>query len=207
MLSNMIPNYNQEIERLREVAPAGFTLAFNLTFRGPEHLHTEFPKEWQEIYQSKNYFFLDPILLWTFTNTGERRWSEVTMPDVRGVLAAARPFGLVYGAIFARRRGDRRSLLSIARPDREFTDTEISIVGARFDSWVDMVIGTVALTPGELEVLRALKDGLGQQEIALKLGVSESAVKQRCLKACAKLNARTRTQAVAIAVARNYFES
>ena len=59
----------------------------------------------------------------------------------------------------------------------------------------------------ELDVLGGLKDGLGQFEISQHLGISESTVKQRALKACTKLGAKSRTQAVAIAVARNYFES
>ena len=37
-----------------------------------------------------------------------------------------------------------------------------------------------------------------------KLGIAEATVTQRAQKACAKLGAKTRTQAVAIAVARNY---
>lgn len=205
MLSNMIPNYDQEMERLFGWGPSGFVLAFNVTFRGPEHLHSTYPKDWQTIYQNRNYFFLDPINFWTFTNSGQKRWSEIKIPDMRGILPEASKFGLSYGAIFSRKRQDKKSLLSVARADRELTDTEIEVIGAKFDSWVDMVVGGPSLTDGELEVLRYLKDGLGQAEIADCLGLSESAVKQRCIRACAKLDAKTRTQAVAIAVARNYF--
>lgn len=206
MLANMIPNYSQEMDHLREWGPQGFTLAFNLTYRGPEHLHTELPDEWRAIYEENNYFSVDPILVWTLRNTGGKRWSEVHLPDVDRVLVRARGFGLKFGGIFSRKRGNKRSLLSVARADRELTDTEMEVIGARFDSWVDMVIGGPDLTKGELEVLRALKNGMGQHEISEAIGISESAVKQRCMKACAKLNARTRTQAVAIAVARNYFD-
>ena len=201
----MIPNYHQEVERLLQYGPSGFVLAFNMTFRGPEHLHSAFPKDWVTIYQNKNYFFLDPINLWTFSQVGEKRWSEIRLPDLRGVLPEAKKFGLVYGAIFSRKRLDKRSLLSVARSDRELTDAEMDIIGAKFDGWIDMVVGGTPLTEGELQVLRCLKDGLGRQEIAQHLGLSESGVKQRCVKACAKLKAKTLTQAVAIAVARNYF--
>ena len=68
----------------------------------------------------------------------------------------------------------------------------------------DLVLNRAALTPAELDVLRCFRDGLGQIETATQLGIAESTVKQRALKACGKLGAKSRTQAVAIAVARNY---
>jgi LuxR family transcriptional regulator, quorum-sensing system regulator SdiA len=206
MLSNMIPNYDAEIERLREIAPAGLILAFNLTPRGAEHFHAEQPPAWRKLYEDRNYQFLDPVFLWSVRNSGNRRWSEVTIPDLKGILVEARRFGLVYGAIFSRKINGKHSVLSLARSDRELTDIEMELAAAKFESFLDIVVGAPLLTDGELEVLRALKDGLGQSEIAEKLGISESAVKLRCQKASSKLNARTRTQAVAIAVARNFFE-
>ena len=60
------------------------------------------------------------------------------------------------------------------------------------------------VTPAELDVLRCFRDGLGQIETATQLAIAESTVKQRAVKACGKLGAKSRTQAVAIAVARNY---
>ena len=207
MLSNLIPNYNTEIEKLRQWAPSGFILAFNLTFRGPEHLHSGYPDAWRRLYEHRNYFFTDPILVWTVANSGNRRWSEIRLPDIRGVLTEARKFDLNYGAVFSRKSNYKRSFLTLSRPDREFSDTEMEVIGEKFDAWVDMVVGRIQLTDGELDVLRGLKDGLGQSEIAEVLGLSESAVKQRCIKACTKLQAKTRAQAVAIAVARNYFDS
>ena len=206
-LAAMIPNYDSEVDRLLQYGPSGFVLAFNLTFRGPEHLHSAYPEEWVKLYQDRNYFFLDPINFWTFSHIGEKRWSEIKLPDVRGVMAEAKKYGLVYGAIFSRKRNDKKSLLSVARADRELTDLEIEIIGAKFDGWIDMVVGRTLLTDGELDVLRALRDGLDRQEIAARLGMSESGVKQRGVKACSKLNAKTLTQAVAIAVARNYFDN
>lgn len=207
MLATFIPNYETELEKLRSWGPSGFILAFNLTFRGPEYLHSEFPIEWRRIYEKRNYFFTDPVLVWTINNSGNKRWSEIRIPDVRRMMPEARKFDLNHGAVFSRKRDYKRSFLSISRADRELSDTEIEIIGEKFDVWVDIIVGRRELTEGELDVLRGLKDGLGQKEIACDLGISESTVKQRALKACSKLRAKTRTQAVAIAVARNYFDS
>lgn len=206
MLSNLIPNYDDEIQKLRDWGPSGFILAFNLTFRGPEHLHSEYPPEWRDIYEARNYFFTDPILVWAVGNSGNRRWSEIRLPDIRDMMTEAKAFDLNYGAVFSRKSESKRSFLTISRNDREFTDTEIEIIGEKFSVWVDIVIGRKELTDAELDVLRGLKDGLGQSAIATQLGIAESTVKQRAQKACGKLGAKTRTQAVAIAVARNYFD-
>ncbi len=205
MLDTLIPNFEQELTKLREVGTSGFVLGFGLSFQGPEHLHSEFPDEWRRIYETRNYFIADPILLWHITNTGRRRWSEVKLPDLREVMEAAKPFGLVYGAVFSRKNGLKRSFMTVARSDRELTDTEIEVLDTKFATWVDLVMDRAALSQGELEVLRGFRDGLGQRDVADALCIAESTVKQRAIKACKKLNAKTRTQAVAVAVARNYF--
>lgn len=202
----MIPNYEAEIEKLRQIGTSGFILAFNMTFRGPEHLHSEYPKLWRRIYEERNYYFVDPVLLWGVSRTGNKRWSEIRLPDVRNVMTEARKFDLNYGAVFSRKYQYKRSFLTVARADRELTDVELEVLGSKFDSWVEMVVGNVHLTEAEQEVLRYLRDGLGQREIADTLGISESAVKQRVQKACSKLQAKTRAQAVAIAVARNLLD-
>lgn len=204
MLSNLIPNYDDEIEKLREWAPSGFILAFNLTFRGPEHLHSEYPEAWRKLYEERNYFFTDPILVWAVGNSGSRRWSEIKLPDIRGMMTEACLFDLNYGAVFSRKNGQKRSFLTMSRKDREFTDTELEVIDEKFSVWADIVIGKRDLTDRELDVLRCLRDGLGQAETAAELGIAESTVKQRALKACSKLGAQNRIQAVAIAVARNY---
>lgn len=206
MLSNLIPNYEDEIQKLREWGPSGFILAFNLTFRGPEHLHSEYPQVWRELYEDRNYFFTDPILVWAVGNSGHRRWSEIKLPDIRNMMEEARAFDLNYGAVFSRKSEFKRSFLTISRSDREFTDIELEIINEKFSVWVGMVVGKKELTDGELDVLRALKNGYGQSAIADHLGIAESTVKQRAQKACTKLGAKTRAQAVAIAVARNYFD-
>lgn len=64
--------------------------------------------------------------------------------------------------------------------------------------WYQPTIGQ-ALATQELECLRLLADGMHQSEIAERQFVSESTVKSALFRARAKLNARTNTQAVALA--------
>jgi DNA-binding NarL/FixJ family response regulator len=52
------------------------------------------------------------------------------------------------------------------------------------------------LTPRETEVLRLLADGLGNKDIAVKLGISEHTIKFHIRSILGKLGAATRTEAV-----------
>lgn len=206
LLIRLIPSFDREVLDLHDLAPAGFIIAFNMTFRGPEHMHSAYPAKWREEYEDRNYFAGDPVLTWALISSGSKRWSELIVPDVRKVMLRGASFGLKFGAVFSTKRGRKRSFLTMARTDREFTDSEIEQVNAKFQLWCDLVTNRAALTDKELEVLRLLRDGLGQQEIADTLNIAESTVKQRAVNATGKLGANNRTQAVAIAMARGYLD-
>ena len=57
-----------------------------------------------------------------------------------------------------------------------------------------------ALTPREAEVLAHVADGLSHDEIGRQLSISPETVRTHVRKACERLNARTRTHAVATAL-------
>ncbi|MEK6275625.1 MAG: helix-turn-helix transcriptional regulator [Actinomycetota bacterium] len=57
-----------------------------------------------------------------------------------------------------------------------------------------------ALTPRESEVLAQVADGLSHDEIGRRLSISPETVRTHVRKACDRLNARTRTHAVATAL-------
>lgn len=57
-----------------------------------------------------------------------------------------------------------------------------------------------ALTPREIEVLRALGEGLANKEIAARLGISEHTIKFHVGSIMSKLGAGTRTEAVTIGI-------
>jgi DNA-binding NarL/FixJ family response regulator len=56
------------------------------------------------------------------------------------------------------------------------------------------------LTPRELDVLKLLAEGLQHEEIGRRLGISSETVRTHLRKACDRLGAATRTQAVATAL-------
>lgn len=58
------------------------------------------------------------------------------------------------------------------------------------------------LTPRELQVLRMLADGIGNKEIASRLGISDHTAKFHVTQILGKLGAGSRTEAVAIGIRR-----
>ena len=205
MLHDLIPSFDKEIAALHDMAPSGFIMGFNLTYQGPEHLFNAYPEAWRDIYQERNYFFSDPIARWTIEQEGWVRWSAVKKSALdMPFMHAAQQFGLNYGVAISRKTDLKRSFLTLAHPSKEFTDEQIIKVVTKFNTWTDLVLNRASLTAGELDVLAGLRDGLGQRAVAERLGIAEATVTQRAQKACSKLGAKSRTQAVAIAVARNY---
>lgn len=204
MVKALIPNFENELKALREIGNAGFIIGFNMTFRGPEHMHTEYPAEWRVEYESKAYYAMDPVLMWAVGTTGQKRWSAIRLPDPRKVLMRGAAHGLKYGAVFAVKRDSGKSFLTIARNDRELTDAEMQHVGLKFGLWCDSFDTQDVLTQKELDVLALLRDGQAIKDIAGTLGIAEPTVKQRAASATKKLRATNRTQAVAMAVSRGF---
>ncbi len=199
-----IPEIDLVLPLYRIMAPAGFIIAFNLTMRGPEYYHCEYPQAWQREYEAKNYAWGDPIMLWAAINTGDKRWSDVRFPDLIGVFKAAQRFNINYGATFSRKHGSKKSVLTVAHDTREFTDEEMLIFARSFDVLVLDAKINGTLTEAELDTLRCVQQVMEYPEIAVQLGISVPTVKVRVEKARSKLGARNTPQAIAIAVRRNY---
>lgn len=188
------------------LGPEGFLIGFNYTFTGPEYMVSGYPEDWRAEYEERNYFMGDPVLMWMSMNSGMRRWSEIKLPDVRGIMKRAEERGIRYGVAVSIKKGRKRSICTAARSDRELTDAELQRLSAKFEVWCELTTNRAALTEGELEVLRRLRNGLTQKVIAAELGIAEATVKQRAITATNKLGASNRIQAVAVAMTRGYFD-
>ncbi|MEZ5730813.1 MAG: LuxR family transcriptional regulator [Paracoccaceae bacterium] len=189
-------------EEFSALAPAGYYIALRVGFAFPLAEHNALPPAWIDCYTSQSYMVFDPVMQWVYRNFGTIRWSEITLPDPRGVLREAAKHGLRYGVAVSfddpSPKG-QRSFGSFARADREFTDDEVETLIRRLQ-WLHVVSAPPTnLTRAELEALKMVKDGMLLKEIANKLGVSEGAVKQRLKNAKAKLGAKTGSQAVSAA--------
>lgn len=205
-------NYENAIEPVRRIGSAGYVVSFNFRYRGPEFFESTYPEKWQRLYDERNYYSLDPVLLWAITNRkgGDKRWSEIPFPSpgklpfIQNVPERAAEYGLKYGAIIARNVNGRRSALSVAREDREVTNQEISILSQLFDELTRVVDGSCGLNDKELSVLKSLNDGHTDASAADLLGIPLPTLKSCKTSARKKLGCKTYTQAVGLAVKRNY---
>jgi LuxR family transcriptional regulator len=116
-----------EIERylayLGDRSPAGFAIAFHIRFTTPAFLFQTYDRRWLDLYSLQGLVMQDPIVNFGFHGTGWRRWSDLDDPG--GVLVQSAAFGLAYGLAVAIEEGGSRSVAGLARPDREFSDTEV----------------------------------------------------------------------------------
>ncbi len=186
-------------ERIAPLATGGYHIALRVEFAFPAFEHNSLPGEWVRAYTQGGYMLDDPITRWVYENTGIVRWSALDYPDPRGILDMARDHGLPFGAAASVRAEDDqgiRSYASLARTDREFTDAELDTLLGLLTELHETTVQPCQLTDAELETLQHLAAGLIMKEIAYRLGISESAVKQRLSSAKSKLSARTTTQAV-----------
>jgi len=186
----------------RDLAPAGHYVALRIGFAFPLVEQNLLPRSWVEHYTRQNFMLVDPVMRWLYGHAGAARWSAITLPDPKHVLAQAALHGLNYGvAICFDDPGPKgqRSFGSFCRSDREFLDSEITVLAKKLEWLHRAAAPPTNLTRSELEALRLVKDGMLVKEIASLLGVSEGAVKQRLKNAKLKLGAKTGSQAVSAA--------
>lgn len=185
------------------LAPAGYYLALRVGFAFPVFEHNVLPQSWVEEYTEKGMMLDDPVMQWVYRNTGTIRWSDLADRDPRGMLEAAARHGMTHGAAICVTGQDtsQRSFGMFARKDRPFRDDELQQMDHLLHELHRQSAPTNKLTAAELEALTMVKEGMILKEIAFNLGVSEGAIKQRLKNARIKLNARTGSHAVSIAVA------
>ena len=183
-------------------ATAGYFLAIRVGFGFPQTEYNQFPEAWVAEYTRDGLLIEDPVMRWVYRNEGAVRWSTLSDADLSGVLVRAAAHGLRYGLSVSHRDADGafRSFGSFARRDREFRDDEAMDLRGLLQGVHQSSQPTSRLTAAEREALGLVRDGRLLKEIAIELGISETAVKQRLKNARLKLHARTGSHAVSIAV-------
>ncbi len=171
----------------------------------PAYYTITYPSNWVEVYDRHKYFLSDPVVLWSLTNDGARRWSDIKVPDIRGVFRAARPFGLRYGVCISISSERGKSVLSASRDDRELTDMEIQFLTEGFRAEVALFDAPTGLTESDIRLLRQLAEDSSVRESSVTMGISETAAKQKLSRIRKKLGCATNTGAVAAALRRRVF--
>ena len=185
-----------ELRKLDQFAEAGYFLALHIRFTTPVMLFQTYNAEWSQHYTQNGYVLRDPMTAWSFAYKGATRWSSPRIPDPFGIFEEARKFGLRYGVTVSTGPILSRTVCSVARSDREFTDDEIARIEALVVSLHGMVDPDVSLTDAQIEALKCVADGHRHTAAANILGISESALKLRLSAARDKLMARTTAEAI-----------
>lgn len=158
-------------QRLETLAPAGYTAGVHIRFAAPLYLKSTYPEAWQELYADNSYALRDPLVFWGISKVGRTRWSEVALPDPFGVLRQAAEHGLPYGAVVSCGKITSRTIVGVARADREFTDAEIAEVEAAARDLHAQAAPPADLAPEEKAALRLVDGGRSPEVAATVMGM------------------------------------
>lgn len=186
----------EELQTLSEIAPMGYTVGLHIRFATPLVHKSTYPPAWVEYYNGHSYYLRDPLVFWGIGVEGTTRWSAIPLPDPFGVMRKAAVHGLNYGAVSSCGPITSRSIVGIARSDREFADAELE---ALREATIRLHITSKPpseLTKAQIEALRCVANGDRHSAAANMLGITESAFKARLQSARIRLEARTTSEAV-----------
>lgn len=185
-----------DLHELSLLAPSGYFVGLHIRFTSPMMTLQTYPTAWTDHYTAQAYALRDPIVAWGFSTEGSCRWSSLNIPDPFEIMAQAADHGLVYGVTVACGEIRSRTIGSVSRADREFTDSEISEVSSIIRRLHRKTEPPDSLTQAQIEALRLIAEGDRHAAAAAKLNISESALKARLTAARTKLLARTTAEAI-----------
>jgi len=188
---------------MSELAPGGFSAGIRLRFGRPTVLVTTYPREWTEVYDGMHAALADPAIIWGLVNTGVRRWSEISLPDPFGIFDKAAEHGLTFGATTSVGPPTSKSISSIGRGDREFTDEELFQFRSEIELLHDIIGRRKPMAETHLRVLEAYSRGLTCDEICAQLGIPRTVLKYRLSGARKRLGAKSNVEAVRLATELN----
>lgn len=181
---------------LGQEAPSGYYLALHVRFASPLMMFQTYDPDWIEHYTQNAYALRDPIVAWGISRTGATRWSDIDLPDPFGIFAEAAAYGLAFGVCISCGPMSSRTIASVARADREFSDEEIARISGTVLHLHHETEPPDNLTRAEKEALQVLASGERYAAGSARLGISESALKARLSTARKKLFARTSAEAI-----------
>lgn len=184
------------LDKLDALAPLGYNVGLHIRFASPLIYKSSYPKAWVDHYNSHSYYLRDPLVFWGVGIEGTTRWSAIPLPDPFGVMKKAANHGLNYGAVSSYGPITSRSIVGVARSDREFDDDELDRLKEITIQLHIEAKPPSELTSAQVEALQLIANGDRHAAAAAKLGISESALKARLNSARVRLEARTTSEAI-----------
>jgi len=147
-------NLSQALSEFKDRSVSGYAMGLHIEFTTPTYFFQSYPHPWLDHYSKHGLLMQDPTVSWCFENTGVCRWSD--LEDPAGVLSQAADYGMRYGMVYATNTGGSHSMSGFARPDREFTDTEIAELVERFEAMHVATTDQAALDPEIVDQLKKM---------------------------------------------------
>ncbi len=206
MIARLISDYKRHASLFDELGTSGYTVALKVRNVSPELYYSSLPQSWIVRYTNNSFMMADPVVDYMYRGSGVTRWSEIQ--HSRGptktaeFLSVARSEGLSYGAAVVRRHKGAphlKSLVSVARPDRELTDSELIDLAHSFDALLTKLEEHQRPTERQIKVLQLLSEGHTHATCSKELHVSPDTIKREIELVRRVLGAKNATEAVAIA--------
>lgn len=202
------------LQQLLDVDNAVYGLAklnSNGNLSSYEILNLSYPQEWLDLYSRSGFHEIDPISKENFSNFELQYWNDTYKKYDCGeeFIAAAREFDLHNGYACGIRssKGTEGSLFSIAGKFKNHSRDRfiLSTLGPHLHNAFYSVLSSrkkvsFGLSKREKEVLSWIMVGKSSWDISVILSISERTVKFHVDNIMVKLDAVSRTHAVAIAV-------
>jgi DNA-binding CsgD family transcriptional regulator len=177
-------------------------------------VNINYPSEWVELYVTRNYQQIDPVLKENFANFRLQYWADTyrKMPPPKEFLCLAEDFGLDRGYTHGVRSftGEEGSLFSFSGRTVEHSERTATILDVFIPHLHQALCRVVKcestrtagspLSLREKEVLQWMTQGKSSWDISRILHISERTVHFHGQNIKQKLNASSRSHAVAIAV-------
>lgn len=176
-------------------------------------MNVSYPKEWLSVYEEKKLYLVDPIVNHQFKFSGTQLWADTykkykdTVPP--DFIYNADSFGLKYGITSGLKSISKNlaSIITFSNHSDYFKDHQkmiMDILTPHLHEALNRVLKEAEkkefpyLTSREKEILSWIKEGKTNWEISAILNISERTVKFHVQNILSKLDAVSKTQAVAI---------
>ena len=202
------------------VGIAGMTVIASGMVSGPRlaagevfHFHN-WPPGWLALYEARGFLDRDPLPRWAIVSGAAARWSDILarLPahdPGREIAELAGAFGLREGLVTPVRSLDGHlGLVSVGGPEPSLSDARCHylqvVCTATLHRAEALAAGaavrtTPSLSRRERECVALLTQGMGEREIASRLGIREVTARFHLDNARLKTGARSRTHLAAIA--------
>jgi DNA-binding CsgD family transcriptional regulator len=177
-------------------------------------INISYPAEWLNLYFTRKYYQVDPIVKENFTKFRLQYWTDTykTNAPPKEFLSTAQDFGLENGYTIGigNLNGTKGSLMSISGKSvehRNRTQAILELFISHLHEALSRILDqnnvkyiTSSLSPREMEILKWIGQGKSSWDISMILGISERTVNFHVNNIKQKLEVVNRTQAVAIAI-------